>query len=594
MAPKRKAASASAGSAKKSKQPSSHSTEDLKQFFQSTLTLVMNLREEENDEQMAFPFVKLPSKKLYPDYYQIIDQPISLSDIQKRIKTYTTCDEFLADFQLLLDNATKYNNADSWIVINANKIVEFVKDQVKEFENSSVKTEEEHHPKIKLKLKKKEVKEEPQQQEEVGITNADLPDLCLGILNDVIDHEFDDEGVISAPFIEDVDTDYYSDYLDFVTKPMSFNKVIQLIEKKKLFNSKASVSDNLQKFHETTALIFNNARLYNDESAQIHQDANMLEEYFDEKFNELKTKAEGSSKLKLKISKPKLKLSVHKEETPKKPRKKKEVKPKEEDEDEVVEEEDVADEVKTEPVEKKEAKQIIVEPSIHNTLGKTLPLLPRESSIIQETSIFSSVPVSTQIAQYVQQKTIPNNLLPLPRNQDIKKSLFPTQPLHSMATIFEYKVPANGYTSQSYTVALPNDISPFVSFKASLHNLLYEVKREDLVNGHGYLNSTSDEEFQCKLFVNDEEVTNANDCFEEKRTDDDVLGVQYDVKLSYGLNVLSFECKVAPHLSKQIKPTAVSEPNEEIAGRHTRHQLQQMKMSWDVEKITFYVVCNNA
>ncbi|RLV93640.1 Protein polybromo-1 [Spathaspora sp. JA1] len=589
MAPKRKAGSSSTSSSKKTKPNAGHSVEDYKQFFQSTLNLVMNLQESDSEDQMAFPFVKLPSKKLYPDYYQIIAQPISLTDVQKKIKSngYSSSDDFLSDFQLLLDNAIKYNNSDSWIVINATKIFNFVNDQVKEFEQSaSVKVEEpEHHPKIKLKLKKKPDTKEEEQPE---VSNSDLPELCTAILNDVIDHEFEDEGAISAPFIEDVDTDYYSDYLDFVAKPMSFNKVINLIEKKKLFNSKSSVSDNLQKFYETTTLIFNNARLYNDESSQIHQDANMLQEYFDGKYNQLKKQVEDTAKPKLKI-----RIHKHEPESPKKTKKKK-PEPKVEQQEAAVEPEEP--EVKTEP-EKKESKQIIVESSIHNTLGKTLPLLPPTSSIIQETSIFSSVPVSSQIAQYVQQKTIANNLLPLSRNQDVKKSLFPTQPLHSMATIFEYKVPANGYTTQSYTVALPNDISPFVSFKASLHNLLYEVKREDLVNGHGYLNSTSDEEFQCKLFVNDEEVPNASDCFEEKRREndnDDVLGVQYDVKLSYGLNVLSFECKVAPHLSKQIKPTIVAEPNEEIAGRHTRHQLQQMKMSWDVEKITFYVVCNNA
>lgn len=69
------------------------------------------------------------------------------------------------------------------------------------------------------------------------------------------------------------------------------------------------------------------------------------------------------------------------------------------------------------------------------------------------------------------------------------------------------------------------------------------------------------------------------------------MSLQFDLKLSGGLNVVDFECKVAPGLSRKIKHTE-AEVSEEIAGRHTRHQLQQMKMTWDVERISFYVVCN--
>lgn len=112
-----------------------------------------------------------------------------------------------------------------------------------------------------------------------------------------------------------------------------------------------------------------------------------------------------------------------------------------------------------------------------------------------------------------------------------------------------------------------------------------------MIDDHGLLNQPANEEFHCKLSVNEEEVTGVVDCFKEEKGSEDVLGVQYDVRLSYGLNVLTFDCKVAPALSKKIKNTVIEE--EEIAGRHTRHQLQQMQKTWDVETITFYVVCNS-
>ena len=84
--------------------------------------MVFNLRD--GDEELAPPFIKLPSKKFYPDYH-LIKQPISLNEIGKRIKTRysgTSSREFLDDFELLLENASTYNSPDSWIVESARKL----------------------------------------------------------------------------------------------------------------------------------------------------------------------------------------------------------------------------------------------------------------------------------------------------------------------------------------------------------------------------------------------------------------------------------------------------------------------------------------
>ncbi|XP_054933010.1 protein polybromo-1-like [Dermacentor andersoni] len=66
---------------------------------------------------LAEPFVKLPSKKLYPDYYREIKQPISLNKIAGKIKSegYTSMVEVVDDFNLLFENAKKYNRPDSKI-----------------------------------------------------------------------------------------------------------------------------------------------------------------------------------------------------------------------------------------------------------------------------------------------------------------------------------------------------------------------------------------------------------------------------------------------------------------------------------------------
>lgn len=565
MPPKRVSTPSSPAS---KKQRVAHSTQELDLFFSSTVNLVLDLQDDATQEKLAIPFIKLPSKKLYPDYYQIIEDPISISDIQKKFhkSKHSTTTEFVQDFQLLLDNAAKYNNPESWIVSSAQKICDFVKGQVAQFESG---------PKS-LKLKLKNVDEDSE------ITYEKLPEECSEALHDIMNHQFP-EGVLAAPFIDDVDTVTYPDYLNYVAKPTSFSNVLNQIEKKKLFSPKLSISENLQAFYDATVLIFSNAQQYNDPSSDIHQDSIKLHEYFDQLYGKLVS----GKKLTLKL-KPKVKLSIKLKHDDKK--KKKEVKEVKQELEEVLEPED--EEVEPEAELEKEPKVIIVEKSNLNTLGKSQPSIPVKDCIIQETTLSSSLTVVSNITQHTQQRAHQHINLPLPKNQEVKRSLFPTQLAAPLTTFFEYKIPSNGYVGQSYTVALPTDVLPFATFKVSLHKLLYEIKKDDLINGHGYLNLTSDEDFQCKLFVNDEEVSNGGDCFAEKNTEKkDLLSLQFDLKLSGGLNVVDFECKVAPGLSRKIKHTE-AEVSEEIAGRHTRHQLQQMKMTWDVERISFYVVCN--
>ncbi len=66
-------------------------------------------------------FLELPSAKLYPDYYTIIKQPISLKEIKKKVnsKEYKTVDEFEQDIHLMVRNAQTYNEPESFVVADA-------------------------------------------------------------------------------------------------------------------------------------------------------------------------------------------------------------------------------------------------------------------------------------------------------------------------------------------------------------------------------------------------------------------------------------------------------------------------------------------
>jgi ATP-dependent helicase STH1/SNF2 len=57
------------------------------------------------------PFVKLPPKREYADYYVIIQNPICMNHIQTRIKKeeYNCLSDLRKDFDLLIRNCQTYN-----------------------------------------------------------------------------------------------------------------------------------------------------------------------------------------------------------------------------------------------------------------------------------------------------------------------------------------------------------------------------------------------------------------------------------------------------------------------------------------------------
>ncbi|CUM68234.1 uncharacterized protein PRCAT00005955001 [Priceomyces carsonii] len=634
MSSKRKTPGSSSSSSKKQKR--AFSQDELKQFHNSTLKLVNELRAD-NDRPLTEPFIKLPSKKLYPDYYVVITSPITISDIQKKAskgKYSENPEEFLSDFKLLHDNALAYNDPESWIVADASRIYEFVDDQVKSFEESHGAPEEpsplSKDSKKAKKSHKKEADHIEPENKSLELTFNNLSGICKTLVKEVADHEFPEIGVISGPFMDDIDPKEYPEYFKVIKKPTSFNNVLNKLDKGKILSSKVSILDNLQRFYDATSAIFTNAQTFNDPSSLIHQDSVKLQNFFEEKFNDVKSKAEEirerKNKLKLKVKNPEskdqapakvklsLKLKSSEEKSPDVPKKRsnKGIEVKNEDEIEPAEKDEIDEgsvQSSVEDEKEKNAKEVysddpeknlslkseLLMSAPSNVMGKSPPCIPESEAIIQGVSLSTSLSHVSQLTQLAyQQIQQVQSSVSLSKIQAFKQSLFPMHSFSSAVTMFDYKFKANGYASLSYTLSLAPDTSSFLSLKISLHSLLCHVKKPDLANGQTYVGMGSNEEFQCSLHVNEDEVTNSGEFFEDRENGkEDLLGILYDLKLSYGLNILSFECKVAPSLSKKIKKSPPKEESDEISGRHTRHQLQQMKMSWDVEQVKFFVICNS-
>ncbi|CAO3673709.1 unnamed protein product [Rhizopus stolonifer] len=104
--------------------------EDPQSLFEQLYKDVVNYRDpEEAEYDITAIFMKLPSKKEYPDYYQIIRQPIALETIKTKVdkRTYQHVSQMKADLDLMVSNTKRYNMKGSQIYEDAVKIQKFVK-----------------------------------------------------------------------------------------------------------------------------------------------------------------------------------------------------------------------------------------------------------------------------------------------------------------------------------------------------------------------------------------------------------------------------------------------------------------------------------
>lgn len=72
------------------------------------------------------PFLQLPDEEEYPEYYDVIRQPISLAEIKSKIdsKEYRTVYDMEEDLVLMIDNARTFNESGSFVYEAAGKVLD--------------------------------------------------------------------------------------------------------------------------------------------------------------------------------------------------------------------------------------------------------------------------------------------------------------------------------------------------------------------------------------------------------------------------------------------------------------------------------------
>ena len=101
-------------------EPPVPSAEQVARLGQQVLERVLHAKDRDGDA-LAEPFMRLPSRRQYPEYYVVIKRPLTLSDVRTRLKQqeYATFADVKHDFELICNNAKRFNERDSDIWLQA-------------------------------------------------------------------------------------------------------------------------------------------------------------------------------------------------------------------------------------------------------------------------------------------------------------------------------------------------------------------------------------------------------------------------------------------------------------------------------------------
>ncbi|CAL8336920.1 unnamed protein product [Lota lota] len=251
------------------------------------------------------PFLQLPSRKDYPDYYQQISQPICLHQIRNKMKSneYDSVEHLDSDLTRMLENGKRYNMPHSSIYKRALKLQHIQQMKKKELlrrddddGDSMMSSAISDNASSKRKMYKKNTKKNRMRTLFIAVTEAREPATGRRLC----------DLFMVKPSKKD-----YPDYYKVILEPMDLRTVEHNIR-----NDKYASEDALM---EDMRLMFRNARHYNEEGSQVYNDADVLEKILKDRRRDLGPSIDDDDMMitpKLKIRKNSLTLKKSKYLTP--------------------------------------------------------------------------------------------------------------------------------------------------------------------------------------------------------------------------------------------------------------------------------------
>ncbi|XP_046634801.1 protein polybromo-1-like isoform X2 [Daphnia pulicaria] len=240
------------------------------------------------------PFLKLPSRRRYADYYHEIKNPISLSRIRSKLarEDYGNLSDLSSDLSLMFENAKRYNRPDSKLFKDAVKLQRVMQSKVQELLADDESSDGEieftpKRPKGRPRLNATLPKATPKVRSDVdNVLRKRLRILyrCLMDYNPTVD----DGRQPILVFMEKPSKKLYPDYYRVIAEPIDMVTIDSNIKNDR-YTCEEELLDDLR-------LMFNNCRQYNEEGSVIYEDANMLERVLLDKARELGLALAASAK----------------------------------------------------------------------------------------------------------------------------------------------------------------------------------------------------------------------------------------------------------------------------------------------------------
>ncbi|EKM61618.1 uncharacterized protein PHACADRAFT_84173 [Phanerochaete carnosa HHB-10118-sp] len=275
------------------------SIEDLGQVKERGLKLwqtIKDAKDKDNGRQLSLDFLRLPSKRQYPDYYEQIKRPIALDDIKKRLESgqYAFFEEIRADCEQCFKNAKKYNMKESQIWRDAKHLHKLVNRESSKLTGVPAGDDD-----------------DVEAAGEAGSDNEDkkkkapnMSRLLKTRLQKLVDKTDDNGRVLSAEFMELPNKKQWAIYYRLIKKPQCLENIFKRLKRKE-YHTPVDFANDVE-------LVFSNALEFNQEHTEIWEDAIVLRDHFRQLMADLPppftipayASSDHSTKVKLKIPQP--------------------------------------------------------------------------------------------------------------------------------------------------------------------------------------------------------------------------------------------------------------------------------------------------
>lgn len=282
-----------------------------------------------NDVRLSDPFMRLPNRRYYPDYYDEIKRPTTLGKIKSKIcaKQYANLNEMLDELNVMFKNALKYNKSDSQIYKDAQELQRQCFVKAKEYTDYEPTNDD-----LSIESEEENDEEEEEEEEEEPLTSIKKTSSTLApyrykkSLNQSasLNTSYEPKKSVAKPptevelllrrrfrqlyksllnycdeesrypidlFMEKPSKKDYPDYYEVIKEPIDMKTIDANIK-----SDRYSSEDELLKDFK---LMFDNCREYNEDGSQIYLDADMLEAALYRKIAELDQGGKQSKKQKI-------------------------------------------------------------------------------------------------------------------------------------------------------------------------------------------------------------------------------------------------------------------------------------------------------